>query len=132
MLYFGDLRGCRELVSSGTAFLVSDRDFILKTFTALTWKDYFEAEGTISYVDGVGDYTFKTTVSTSGRSDISDLLRGPLYEQFGRIRGCSMKVDFIYKYPGECPSLVQQRHWTDVYVGARKEAAVSGRHPACG
>lgn len=101
MLYFGDLRGCRELVSSGTAFLVSDRDFILKTFTALTRKDYFEAEGTISYVDEVDDYTFKTTVSTSGRTDISDLLRGPLCEQFGRIRECSMKVDFIYKYPGE-------------------------------
>lgn len=102
MLYFEDFAGCRGLVSSNTAFLVSDRDFIFETFNALTRKSYFEAEGTISYVDGSDDYTFKTETLTSGFSDIHDLLKGPLCEQFDRIRECSMKVDFVYKYPGEC------------------------------
>ncbi len=102
MLYFEDFAGCRGLVSSNTAFLVSDRDFIFETFNALTRKSYFEAEGTISYVDGADDYTFKTKTLSPGFSNISDLLKGPLCEQFDRIRECSMKVDFVYKYPGEC------------------------------
>lgn len=101
MLYFEDFAGCRELVCSNTAFLVRDRDFIFETFAALTRKAYFEAEGTISYVDGANDYTFKTKTPSPGFSDISDLLKGPLCEQFDRIRECSMKIDFIYKYPGE-------------------------------
>lgn len=101
MLYFEDFAGCRRLVSSNTAFLVSDRDFIFETFNALTRKSYFEAEGTISYVDGADDYTFKTKTLSPGFSNISDLLKGPLCEQFDRIRECSMKIDFIYKYPGE-------------------------------
>ena len=102
MLYFEDFAGCRELVCSNTAFLVRDRDFIFETFAALTRKAYFEAEGTISYVDGVDDYTFKTETPSPGFSNIYDLLKGPLCEQFDRILECSMKVDFIYKYPGEC------------------------------
>lgn len=101
MLYFEDFAGCRRLVSSNTAFLVSDRDFIFETFNALTRKSYFEAEGTISYVDGADDYTFKTKTLSPGFSNISDLLKGPLCERFDRIRECSMKIDFIYKYPGE-------------------------------